>query len=78
MLGPARVHDTQRTRNQEVEEDATSPVMNWSCRDKKLVQELMHRFRPKLVINATPSCACVQAVFVNMNIQCVAICSMSS
>lgn len=74
-MGNARVSD--RRCRAPVDEDEGECIVNWSCHDEKLVKELVHRFRPKLVINLTAACACFQTVLVARKVPCIAVCSLA-
>ena len=76
-MGNARVSD-RRSKAPVGEEDEGEAVMNWSCHDEKLLKEVVHRFRPKLVINLTAACACFQSLLVSRKVPCIALCSLAS
>ena len=66
---------SQSSVSQGLDQPGIEP-MDWSALDHRLVEELLHRFRPKAVILATAGCPSIMQPILELQIPCLAVCHL--
>ena len=74
MLGGFRFADQSRDRNVSSRDSSGQEPISWASPDPLLVEELLHRFRPRVVYLLTGACPTVASVCLQMKIPVLVFC----
>jgi hypothetical protein len=79
ILGSFRFSDASRDRGAAADAVGdTAEPMDWSAADETLVQELIHRFRPKAVWLLSASCSSTASAIIRCGVPVIAFCPMTT